>query len=364
MLSLSCEKEPQKQYPWLGGRERTDVLVIGGGVCACMAAYLLARRQKDTVLLSAQPIGNDSGNALPFSAQGFLLLHTLCRKTDIGEAVHLLKETDAAAKRAAEFAKEHSIPYANRDILLAASDPHDLNALEDEYRLRLHNGLPVEMLVSDTLREQYSFPMKAALLIPDGTFCADPVLLAQTAAAFAEKSGARIYEQSAVISLTRKSGRWIAETDTGRSVTAQHILLTPPYSLALSDYPRRRIFASASVPCPDFSGYQSKASVRFFGKDAAFAVDIDDRVIVYSEESAAVVKVFEQRRYEKAEEMCAKALCGTRPVFPSRRAVYTYEKNESGLPHIEQNADGIFLLHHGADELTAAFSLEEELSVI
>ena len=118
------------------------------------------------------------------------------------------------------------------------------------------------------------------------------------------------------------------------------------------------------MPCPDFSGYQSKASVRFLGKDAAFSTDTDDRVIVYCEESAAVPKVLEQRRYERMEEMCAKALCGTRPVFPSRRAIYTHEKSETGLPEITQTADGIFLLHHGADELTAAFSLEDALSVI
>ena len=364
MLNLSSEKEPQKQYPWLARRERTDVLIIGGGLCACMIAAHLAQCQTDTVLLSAQPVGNDSKNTLPFTAQGFLLLHTLCRRAETGEAVRLLKEAAASSEKALAFAKEYGIPYALRNLLLAAGDTRELNTLDEEYRLRLHNGLKAELLFPDALREQYSFPMKAALSVADAVFCADPVLLAQKTAALAEGSDVRIYEQTAVISLTRKNGRWIAQTDTGRSVTARRVLLTPPYSLALSDQPKRRIFASASVPCPDFSGYQSKASVRFFGKDAAFAVDADDRVIVYSEESGAVPKMFEQRRYERMEEMCANSLCGTRPVFPSRRAVCIHEKSESGLPRITQNEDGILLLHHGADELTAAFALEEEIQKI
>lgn len=366
MLSPFCEKEPPRQYPWLSFEEHCSVLVIGGSLCACSVAAALARQGKDVVLLSPEPIGNESGNVLPFSRQSGILLSRLSRSLGIGEAVCALKSTMRAVERAASFAEENGISFARRSLLLAAKETHELQKLDEEYRLRLHNGFPVKLSFANELREQYSFPMKAALEIPESVLCADPVVLAQHFAAHAASAGARIYEQSAVLALSYQSGKWEAETATGRTVHAQKVLLTAPYATPLLNLPKRRIYAAASAPCPDFSGYQSKAAVCFFDSPVSFATAADDCVIAYSEESAAVPKALQERRFLRMEESCSESLCGTRPPFPERRTVYPYCKPQNGLPSLQkiEGENGLFALLCGADEITAAFWLDEEIGCI
>lgn len=90
-------------------------------------------------------------------------------------AVAAFRDFALAADQMEKEAAENGISFTRRDVLFCSDDEKDMTMLEEEYRLRRHNGLPAVFLSADALREQYSFSAKRALLIADGAVAVDPV---------------------------------------------------------------------------------------------------------------------------------------------------------------------------------------------
>ena len=363
-LSPMCEKEPPVQYPWLSASCHCEAAVIGGSVTGCAIAAQVARGGMDTVLLSAEPVGNESAGAVPAMLQtGFLTLATLARKTNMETAIAAFRDFSLAADQLEKEAEKNSVPFARRDVLICSDDDKDIRLIEEEYRLRHHNGLSGVLLSADALREQYSFSAQRALLVPDGCIAADPVRVSQHYAAQAVSYGARVFEQTEVLEVCRSKGLYQIKTATGREVIAKYLILTQPFSIDGINELRikRRVYASASAPCSDFSGYESKAALFFLDHPISICTTEDDRVVAFGTESALTSRTPRRtRRFEQLEDRCCELLCGTRPVFPDRRASRLYEATRDGLPIIgsvsergEKN-DLFVAIPSSPDEMTTA----------
>ena len=363
-LSPLCEKEPPAQYPWLSSSCHCEAVVVGGTITGCAIAASLSKNGIDTVLLSAQPIGNESACAIPATfLSGFLRLGILSKKTNMETAIAAFRDFALAADQLEKEASENGIPFARRDILICSDDDKDDRIIEEEYRLRKHNGLKTVLLDSDILREKSSFSAQRAVFLPNGSTAVDPVRMSQHYAACAKQNGARIYEQTEIQDIHQEKGRYRIETSTGRYISAKFLILTQPFLVDLENDSRirRRFYASASTPCSDFSGYGSKASVFSLNHPFHFCTSEDDRVIAFCTENALFSKSPRQtHRFELLESRCHEMLCGTRPVFPDRRASQLYHATKDGLPTIgpilESGQAGRLLisLPSSPDELTTA----------
>lgn len=363
-LSPLCEKEPPVQYTWLSSEIRCEAAVIGGNMTGCVTAAELARSGIDTVLLSAQPVGNESAGVIPAMLQtGLLTMGALSKKTDMETAVAAFRDFALAADQMEREAAENGIPFARRDVLLCSDDEKDMPMLEEEYRLRRHNGLPAVLLSADTLREQYSFSAKHALLIANGAVAVDPVRMSQHYAAKAVSGGARVFEQTDVLEVCRDKGLYRIKTATGREVFAKYLVLAQPFSIdGINELRvRRRVYASASAPCSDFSGYESKAALFFCDRSLSVFTAEDERIVAFGTESALTSRTPRRtRRFEQFEERCGELLCGTRPVFPDRRASQLYQATRDGLPMIGavseaiEDSNMLAAIPSSPDEMTAA----------
>lgn len=360
-LSPLSEKEPPVQYPWLAQNECCETAVIGGTVTGCAAAAALSKNTADTVLLCAEPVGNESAAALPAMLQtGALLLSTLIKKTDMETAVAAFRDFRLAADEAEKAAVEHSLPFAGRDVLLCSADEKDASLLEEEYRLRRHNGMDAVLFGADELREQYAFPAKTGVLIPNGSLSIDPIRLSRYLAAQAAEHGARVYEQTDVLSIEQNGNGYEIETATGRHIRAKQVVLARQtgFEEVSGIKGRKRVFASSSAPCSDFSGYESRAAVFFTDRSLALCTAEDDRVTAFSSGYSLFPHAPQHSyRFERLEDRCRSLLCGTRPVFPERRASMRYYATRTGLPVIGEAPDisGLFLICNASpDEMTTA----------
>ena len=350
-LSRYCEKEAQKQYPWLGADIRCETLVIGGGILGCAICREESVKGKDTVLLSAVPIGYQSEDTCPFTEQGGMMLSALSKKIGTAEAVLVLKNVMRAKEKLVSFCKEKNIAYSERDVIIGSNSTRDLDKLYDEYRVRLHNGFDVEFMTAEELREQYSFPMKAAVRIKSGIAAADPCVICRE---LLEGISARIFEQTEAVSIEKKNGYWEVSTATRHTVRAQEVYIADPEKVKTECGAKRRAYISASGPCSDFSGYLSKAQVRLLDRNILICTDSEDRITACAQESGAVPKFASERRFLRLESECAELLNAARPIFDQSRAVKEYSAEENGL-FIKEESVGLYVAFCGRDELTAAF---------
>lgn len=276
-----------RQYPWLSGDERCEAAVAGGGLTGCFAAYELARAGVDVTLLSQTPIGYSSA-AVENSVFGWsneLLLTNLARSVGRDEAVRVCRLLDAALDELERFAQgAEPFDFVRRDAFFYVTRPHQADDLHTEYLIRRHNGFEVEFLDRQEAGERFSFELQAGILCRDGGAEADGYLLCHALAEAARRHGARIYENTAVVSAESVNGGVLIQTALDRSVRAKRLILatgwrqTEGLSLPLS---RRTGFTVVTEPVSSFAGYESRALVKNATANIGLRSTADGRLLLH-----------------------------------------------------------------------------------
>lgn len=200
----------------LEGDERTDVLIIGGGITGILCAYLLSQAGVDYRLLEAAELcGGVTGcTTAKLTSQHGLIYEKLRRQFGLEGARMYLEANEAALARYRALCRGIDCDYQEQDSHVYAMDRRD--KLEKELATLNALGFPAELVSEPSL----PFPTAGALRFPgQAQFHPLKFLAALT-------RGLRIHERTKVLELAPGEAR----THQGR-VRAEKIIIATHFPL-------------------------------------------------------------------------------------------------------------------------------------
>jgi glycine/D-amino acid oxidase-like deaminating enzyme len=209
-------------------RERSEVLVIGGGIVGAASAYYLARAGVEVTLLEAESLAwGATGRNL-----GFIWVHT--RK--VGPELQLVMNTRS---RLPELVGEldENVDLQTNGGMVFFSDERQAPVMAEFVAQRVTDGLPMTLISGAEARDL------APLLPPEvvgATFCeldaqVEPTLWVRAFASAASRHGAEIREGVRVERLLREGDRIVgAETSEGPIMAGEVVLAAGGWSPSLA----------------------------------------------------------------------------------------------------------------------------------
>lgn len=202
----------RRAYPKFRGEATADVVVIGGGLTGCAAAYALSLAGYDVVLAEAERLAS-GGTAAALGAivpQPDATFVEVERAAGVRAARTGWKEAKRAALELATALRK--LPTKSdlepAPLFINAATAADAVSLRREQAARKKAGLDAPWLPAPAARRLLGLDTSGALRLAEG-FQYDPVRAALGLAGAAEKHGAHIFERSAVkrTTFTRKDAR-------------------------------------------------------------------------------------------------------------------------------------------------------------
>jgi glycine/D-amino acid oxidase-like deaminating enzyme len=207
--------------------DRTDVLVIGGGVLGCAALYYLARRRVDVALvergeLNREASGSNAGTLhVQMPGKHFRLNYD---RPDLGAverdhvcATDRLYAEAARMWRTLEADLGADLGVRRHGGLMVAETEEDLACLDRKSRLERPFGIETEIV---TTREMLAIAPNLSERLAGAAFCreegfANPLLAAPAYVRAAARHGARVHRHARAIGIERAGARFRVQTAAG-----------------------------------------------------------------------------------------------------------------------------------------------------
>lgn len=222
------QQAPSPGYAPLRGDAQSDVVIVGGGVAGCSAAWHLARAGARVTLLEARELasgasGRNGGFLLAGLEHRFSALVDLLGMTRANELLQMtvdgrerLFET-AASIGAGDFA-------VRTGSLRLAVDQSEVEDLEREATLLEAAGIRVERLTAAQLPGPLGAHMLGGLRFPDDGRSM-PAGWVRALGAAAANAGAVVHEHSPVHSIEDDADGVVVTTADGHAVRADHVVV-------------------------------------------------------------------------------------------------------------------------------------------
>jgi glycine/D-amino acid oxidase-like deaminating enzyme len=215
-MSVWQDKTPNKL------QEEVDVVIIGGGIVGCGAAYWLSKRPGLKVMLleSGRLAGGASGRNAGFVLRG---LHTYyneaVKRYGRKDSRWIFEFTEENQRLLGEFIAQYgnSFDYSKCGSYLLACSKDEFSDLEESAELMLEDGFAVELLRQDPLARNYE---GALLNAGDGG-----IHPAKYVAAVLAASGLPAFEDEPVLQVVKDGARGILVQTGKRLVRCQKVLI-------------------------------------------------------------------------------------------------------------------------------------------
>lgn len=144
MQTLWQKRTQLPAFPQLSGEERTDVLVIGGGMAGLLTAWHLQQKGIDTILVEKERLcsGTTAGTTAKITAQHGLLYHKLLRDHGEEYARMYYKANTQAVKELKKLCEYAGCDLENKNNFVYSSD---LRKLEKEWSALQTLGIPAQV---------------------------------------------------------------------------------------------------------------------------------------------------------------------------------------------------------------------------
>lgn len=225
-------------YPKLQGRQRSDVVIIGGGFTGLSAALALAKRGVSTCLLEAESIGwgasgRNGGQVIPGLKYD---PDELIKRYGEERGQRMIDISGDNANVVFDLIKHHHIDCdAQQHGWIQPAVTHaSLKAIESRAKQWQARGVDISWLDQQQCVDRLGTTEYLGGWIDPRAGGLNPLAYARGLGRAAHDNGATLYEQSRVASLNRAEGRWRVTLEDGAQVEAERVLLcTNGYSNTL-----------------------------------------------------------------------------------------------------------------------------------
>lgn len=167
------------KFESLNGDIKTDVLIIGGGLCGILCAYMLNKAGVDCILAEANEIlsGVTNGTTAKITYQHGLIYSELIKKYGIDKAAAYYESQRSAFKKLCELALSFdcdfeycdSFVYSLKNTKVIEKEIEALSKIGCKAEFCKETELPFEILGAVKINKQAQFhPLKFALAIAEG----------------------------------------------------------------------------------------------------------------------------------------------------------------------------------------------------
>jgi glycine/D-amino acid oxidase-like deaminating enzyme len=359
-------------YPRARGALDRDVVIIGGGLTGCAAAYACAAAGVRAVVLEAERVGHGAGGR----SAGLLLPEPGPTFRDMSQAHGLRAARVAfqawrrAALDGAAMLRRLGIKCgldAYDALLVAPRD--DERAVRRELDARAAAGLDATWLTRKQLQATAALDASGAIKTRDA-FGLDPYRACVGLAAAAVKRGVPIHERTWVsqVRIGRKQVEVIAE---GATIRAKTVVVAT--GLATAEYKQLRRHFDARETYLVLTEVVPAGIRRALGTRAAMVADTrsprhrirftaDDRILVGGADQAATPeRKREAVRIQRTGQLMYELLTmypAISGLMPEYGWELTYGQTADGLPYIGPHRNfprHLFALGSGGDSITGAF---------
>jgi len=362
-------------YPRYGGKTRPpgDVVIIGGGLTGCAAAYAFAAAGVKVVLLEADRIGRGATAA----SAGWIATEPGVPFEQVEKSVGL-----RAAKQAFQTWRRAALDFAAllrrleikcglepHDAIVVARSQEDAARLKKEQRARVAAKLDAPLLNARAIGAGLALDGVAGLREKNGATI-DPYRACVGLAAAAASRGAQIFERSAVkrVTFNRKTADVLlpgASIRTNRVVVATslptalfkglirhfwfktaYLVLTDPIPVKI-----RRLLGADHVIIRDLA--EPPHVIRWVGDDRLLVLGADSEAAPPRQRDKVVVQRANQLMYELST--LYPDISGIRPAFGWAA---DYALTAEGLPYIGAHRNyphHLFVFGDASHSVTAAY---------
>ena len=257
-------------YPRYKGDSETDVVIVGGGLAGCLAAYTFRKAGVRVTLLEADRVGQGSAASLGWMPEHpGVPFRALQEAHGLRAARKIWEASRRSALDASALLRRLAIrcDLTKADSLLVARDNDQAQQLKREHQARVDAGLDAVWVNARKLStDLHAENLIAAIRTKNDSLC-DPYRACVGIAAAAVKSKALIFEQSPVVKV--KAGRKQVDVKTAAgTITANTVVMATnepgPGCGALRRHVR--VWDTYAVATPQLTGPLMGPVLRSLGK--------------------------------------------------------------------------------------------------
>lgn len=211
-------------YETLDKNEKTDCLIVGSGIVGLTTAYLLAKENKNVIIVDANKVGwGSSGrNTGKVTCQHGLIYNTISKKHSPQKARMYYDANDKGMRLVEDIINEYNISCDLKkvDSFVYTLDENDIQYIKDEYETCKQLKIPCDYY--DRIKG-IPLDIKGALCFKD-QIQFHPKKYVDELAKINKKLGVKIYENTAITDV--KSGeKNVVKTDKGYSIECNNLIL-------------------------------------------------------------------------------------------------------------------------------------------
>lgn len=354
-------------FPPLQDDVQCDVVIVGGGITAALIAQELTARDFDVVVVEQRDIGWGSSAASTALLQYEIDTHLvdLARQYDEKRAVLAYSACAAAIRDLHTLAKDvRDVEFAMQESLYYASRARDVEALRDEFRMRVKHGFDVEWLDTGALRSRYALTAPAGILSRLAARV-DPYRMAHRLFQRVARQGNRVFDRTVIEALEPGPRSVRLRTRDGVNLRCRHAVLAAGYAsqqwLSRNVAQNRSSYAFITDPIdPAALGPLANTLVWESARPYLYLRSTGDgRLLVGGEDDAIDIPARRDRRVEKKArvlERKLRKLFPHLPLIPSFSWAGTFAETADGLPffgpHTELGPRVHFALAYGGNGIT------------